>query len=111
MKKATDHKINWKNSFLFLIVIFSAFVMMSCAEQTTEVVENPDGFLKGLLHGFIILFSFIGSLFADFEIYSFPNNGFWYDLGFIIGASAFFGGSGAGSHKRRKSKRSYSCSD
>ncbi len=75
---------------------------MSCAEQTVEEVENPDRFLKGLLHGFIILFSFIGSLFADFEIYSFPNSGVLYDFGFLLGASIFFGGSGASSRKRKK---------
>ena len=91
-----------------LIIVTTAVVLMSCAEQTTEVVENQDGFLKGLLHGFIILFSFIGSLFADFEIYSFPNNGFWYDFGFLLGASMFFGGSGAGSSKKRRRKSSCS---
>lgn len=102
MKKLIPHRIDSRNSFVFLIVIFSVFMFISCAEQGLEPVENTDGFLKGLLHGFIILFSFIGSLFADFEIYSFPNNGFWYDFSFLLGVSLFFGSSGASSRKKKK---------
>jgi len=54
----------------------------------------------GLLHGFIIGFSFVGSLFSDVRIYAFPNSGGWYDFGYLIGASTFLGGSGASSKKR-----------
>jgi len=50
----------------------------------------------GLVHGAIILFSFIGSLFTDVRIYAFPNSGVMYDLGFLMGAVAAIGGSGAG---------------
>ena len=28
-------------------------------------------------------------------IYAYPNSGWWYDLGYLIGASAFLGGGGA----------------
>jgi hypothetical protein len=31
----------------------------------------------------------------DIRIYSFPNSGFFYDLGFFIGAAAFLGGVGS----------------
>ena len=37
------------------------------------------------------LFSLIASLFFDVRIYEYPNNGFFYDLGFIIGVLAFYG--------------------
>ena len=63
-----------------------------------EVVQ-PDapGFFWGLLHGYVIVFSFIGSLFSDsIHIYAVPNNGGWYDFGFALGAGAF-GGSAAAS--------------
>ncbi len=51
----------------------------------------------GLIHGYVIVFSFIGSLFSDsISIYSVPNNGGWYDFGFALGVGAF-GGSAAAS--------------
>lgn len=56
----------------------------------------------GFLHGFIIVFSLIGSIFTDVRIYAFPNSGFWYDLGFFLGASAFLGGGGAGAKNVRR---------
>jgi hypothetical protein len=34
---------------------------------------KPPGFLMGLVHGFISLFSLLGSLFLDIRIYGFPN--------------------------------------
>jgi len=52
------------------------------------------GFWSGLLHGFLIVFSFIGSLFTDVRIYSFPNSGGWYDFGYVLGAAMFLGGGG-----------------
>jgi hypothetical protein len=36
----------------------------------------------GLLHGFLMMFSFIGSLFTDVRIDAFPNSGGWYDFAF-----------------------------
>ena len=53
------------------------------------------GFWDGVLHGFLIFFSFIGSLFSDIRIYAFPNAGVWYDFGYVIGATMFLGGGGA----------------
>jgi hypothetical protein len=52
------------------------------------------GFWTGLFRGFLIVFSFIGSLFNSLRIYSFPNSGGWYDLGYVLGASMFLGGTG-----------------
>jgi len=48
-------------------------------------------------HGFLIFFSFVGGLFTDMRIYSFPNSGGWYDFGYLIGAATFLGGCGASS--------------
>lgn len=86
-----------------IIIPSAAFLLFlsGCAVQTVEPVLNPPGFLWGLLHGFILFFSFIASLFTDFEIYAFPNNGGWYDFGFLLGVMFFFGGGGAGSKRRR----------
>ena len=77
--------------FLLALVLFHA----GCAMQSVEQLADPPGFFRGLFHGFIILFSFIISLFTDYSIYAFPNSGGWYDLGFLLGVMIFFGGGGA----------------
>ena len=45
----------------------------SCASQPTPEAYNPPGFFSGVLHGFLILFSFIGSLFTDVRIYDYKE--------------------------------------
>jgi len=82
---------------LLLLVAASA-----CARQPPPVLPDPPGFFLGLLHGFLMLFSFIGSIFTDVRIYAFPNSGFGYDLGFLIGASSFLGGGARGIRRRSK---------
>jgi hypothetical protein len=78
----------------FLTVMAMALVVASCATQPRPEAYDPPGFFSGLLHGFLIVFSFIGSLFTDVRIYNFPNSGGWYDFGYLIGASMFLGGGG-----------------
>jgi len=85
--------------YLAFLVPFVLF-FSACATQTPENIIDPPGFWHGLFHGFIILFSFIASMFTDYEIYAFPNNGFWYNFGFLIGVMLFFGGGGAGAKRR-----------
>jgi hypothetical protein len=81
----------------FVLLCAAVAVLYGCAHQPKPEAYEPPGFWSGLLHGFLILFSFIGSLFTDNRIYAFPNSGVWYDFGFLIGAAAFLGGSGASS--------------
>ena len=58
--------------------------------------------LLGLLHGYLSLFALIASLFFEVRVYEFPNAGFFYDLGFVIGAFAFYGsGSRTYTYSRR----------
>jgi hypothetical protein len=77
------------------MIVAILLALASCATQPQPNAFNPPGFFSGLLHGFLILFSFVGSLFMDFRIYNFPNSGVWYDFGYVIGASLFLGGSGS----------------
>jgi len=72
-------------------------LISGCAHQPQPSAYDPPGFWSGLLHGFLIFFSFIGSLFMDVRIYNFPNSGGWYDFGYLIGAAMFFGNAGAAS--------------
>jgi len=64
-----------------------ALVLAACATQPVAQPHGP-GFLTGLLHGFFVLISLLGSLFYQIRIYAFPNGGFWYDAGFAIGFGA-----------------------
>jgi hypothetical protein len=81
-------------------------VLASCAHQPPPTGGAPlPGFLLGLLHGYISLFSLIASLFIDVRIYEYPNNGFFYDLGFIIGVFAFYGSGSKTVHYTYTSRR------
>jgi hypothetical protein len=79
----------------FLTVCVCALLVASCATQPAPPASDTPGFFSGLLHGFLIFFSFIASLFTDYRIYAFPNTGAWYDFGYLLGASMFLGGGGA----------------
>ena len=55
--------------------------------------SKPAGFWAGLWHGLIMPITFFVSLFdSGVRIYEASNNGRWYEFGFILGASAAFGG-------------------
>ena len=79
----------------FLGVCLLVILVASCAHQPPPAGSELPGFWSGLLHGFVIVFSFIGSLFTDVRIYNFPNSGGWYDFGYVLGAAIFLGGGGA----------------
>jgi hypothetical protein len=76
------------------MIFLSAVAVSSCATQPAPHAGDLPGFWLGLLHGFTALFALIGSVFWDIRVYAFPNNGGWYDSGFVLGVAAFFGGSG-----------------
>ncbi len=79
----------------FVLLCSVILALSSCAHQLRISAYDVPGFWAGWLHGFLILFGFIGSLFSDVRIYAFPNSGGWYDFGYLIGASMFLGGGGA----------------
>ena len=84
-----------RRTLAFVSLCIVVLVISSCAHQPAPSAYEPPGFWSGLLHGFLIFFSFIGGLFSDVRIYAFPNSGGWYDFGYLLGASAFLGGGGA----------------
>jgi hypothetical protein len=100
-----------KQKYFFLsisIVIVLLFVLASCAGPNPMIDTAPAegeaaGFLKGLLHGFISLFTFIVSLFSDtVGMYEVHNTGGWYDFGFVLGAMIFYSSGGRASSTRKK---------
>ena len=80
---------------LLLLGLFVVLGFIGCAIQPRPTAYDPPGFFMGIIHGFTSLFSLIGSMFMNIRIYSFPNSGGWYDFGYIIGVSMFFGTSGS----------------
>ena len=67
--------------------------LAACASQPVSTAYDVPGFWMGLIHGFTAGFALIGEIFFDHRIYAFPNNGGWYDLGFMLGIGLFGGGS------------------
>jgi hypothetical protein len=76
----------------FFTVLIILSTLTGCADKVPFDIAaqiEPVGFFYGLWHGFIVLFSWIGSwFFDDVAIYAIYNNGGWYDFGFIIGFSS-----------------------
>ena len=95
-----------RRTLLLVAMTLGAMVALSCARQPEPPpdVEEIPGFFRGLLQGFLIFFSLILSFFKDVRIYEYPNSGLWYDVGYVLGASIFFGGSGAGAKSSRKKR-------
>lgn len=84
------------------VLLGAALLLSSCAAGANTAVSanEPAGFLRGLWHGFILLVTFVISLFTDnVSVYEVNNNGNWYDFGFVLGAMVALGG--AGSQTRR----------
>lgn len=70
-----------------LSLLLAPAILAGCATQNPAGPDHP-GFLPGLFHGFTAMAALIGSLFFHIRIYAFPNSGFWYDAGFVLGFGA-----------------------
>ncbi len=79
-----------------IFLVFIVLGLFGCATQPVPDAYNPPGFWMGIVHGFLIFFSMIGSYFSDVRIYAFPNSGGFYDLGYLLGAMMSLGGFGVG---------------
>ena len=99
-----------KRKSLFLFAVVLVILLSACAPGPNPMrgadapeIEEPAGFWRGLWHGIIVPVTFVVSLFNDgVNIYEVANNGGWYNLGFILGVSAVFGGSGGSAGRARR---------
>jgi hypothetical protein len=94
---------------LALVCMVALVVLLaSCTPGPNALVNSPDeagkvaGFWQGLWHGLIVPITFILSLFSrNILIYEVPNNGAWYNFGYLLGVTTILGGGGRGSAARR----------
>jgi hypothetical protein len=74
-----------------VILLVLPLLLAGCATQVAGTIK-PDapGFFFGLIQGFIAPVTFVISLFNhDVSVYSVPNNGGWYNFGFVLGIGGF----------------------
>ena len=83
----------------------AAVALTSCASQpqVSAALVGAPGFFSGIWHGIICPLAFLDSLLdSSVRMYAFPNTGVGYDFGFLIGLSAWGGGSAAGAGAIRR---------
>lgn len=93
---------------LFVLMLVAVLLLTSCAPgPNPEAREGKGvaGFWLGLWHGFILLFTFIISLFnRNVGIYEVNNNGGWYNFGYLLGVMIFWGSGGRGAARGSKKR-------
>lgn len=86
---------------LVIFMIISALLFSGCANSCeqidyyTGVMSEPItyNFFGGILHGILMPFNFIGSLFSScIEMYASNHVKGWYDFGYLIGVIFSIGG-------------------
>ncbi|ESQ85739.1 MULTISPECIES: hypothetical protein [unclassified Asticcacaulis] len=81
-----------KRSILTMAAFGALLLLSACAERPMGGPHDP-ALVRGLIDGLLAPISFVISLFSDtVRMYAYPNIGRWYDLGFLIGLSAWGGG-------------------
>ncbi len=81
---------------IFGVLLAVAGLLSACAVQPHLAhTRGAPGFFWALLHGFMAPLSLLGGIFLDIRIYAFPNSGWFYDLGFLLGLSVWGGGAAA----------------
>jgi hypothetical protein len=89
-------------------VFFVILLVSACAPGGNPLAgealadASPAGFFLGVWHGFIIIITFVVSLFSDaVGVYEVHNTGWSYNLGYLLGLMMALGSGGAASTKKR----------
>lgn len=105
------------NSFTTLATFASlatvTLLMTACAAGDPKFTAEAAGFWTGLWHGVISFITLIIGIFSDtVRVYEVHNTGGWYDFGFLLGATCFWGGSQSAYHRGfRRGRRSAELED
>ena len=82
-----------------------ALSLAACASQPDApayflftLTNKIPSVILGLCHGLLAPLTLVASLVYKVRIYEFPNGGWWYDFGFVVGIFAW-GGAGAAAGK------------
>jgi hypothetical protein len=79
-----------------IAVLLGLAALASCASQPAPSgVSDVPGFFQALFHGFAAPVTLVLGWLWDGRIYAFPNTGWFYDLGFMIGLGVWGGGAAA----------------
>ncbi len=91
---------------LALVVAAVYIIVFHVGMPTRDLSGAPANVWLGLWQGLIIYLSFIASWFDNnIVLYQVNNNGFWYNLGYVIGLWVAIGAFAGGSRARRKAKQ------
>ncbi len=92
-------------ALMFILVVLTT--LTSCAAGDARfTAEAPAGFWLGLWHGAISCITLIIQIFSDtVRVYEVDNTGGWYDFGFLLGVTMFWGGSSKANPIRRRRAR------
>jgi hypothetical protein len=95
-----------------LLSLCVVVLLASCAAGVNVQIDTFNdqgviaGFWRGVWHGMIAPITFVVSLFnSGVKMYEVHNNGGWYDLGFLFGLGAVYGGGHASIRARRRAAR------
>lgn len=86
----------------FMIVLVIALIallvglpsgFLPSPETVGHSCASMDGFWSGLLHGFLLLWTFLAGFLYDVGVYEPCNTGAWYNGGFLLGVIIYFGAS------------------
>ncbi len=76
------------------------------AHHAASAGRAPAGFWLGLWHGAIVVVTFVVSLFdPHVSVYEVHNNGWSYNLGFVLAVVCLHGGGASAARRRRSPSR------
>ena len=88
---------------VFAIAVLLILSLSGCVPMDgTYTVDKPAGFWWGIWHGMIAWITFFMGVFTGgkYTIYEAVNTGWGYNIGFLIGIGAVFGGGSSASSRR-----------
>jgi len=81
-----------KTTVRLIVITCVVTALASCAYQPEPQAYDPPGFFSAIFHGIVSPLALCFGIFSDIRIYAFPNGGWWYDFGFMIGLLFWSGG-------------------